>query len=163
MIEDIVDWPSGRVRIVWRDSSETDLPITGAHGFCFHEARILVCDIAGRGLTIPGGHLDEAENPADCLIREALEEACVSLSEPTLLGFIEADHCVNAEYDGQYPARSVQAIYQADVVSVNEFSPMHESRNRQFVTVGELPSLHHEWNEVLQAALAAATDATDWQ
>ena len=136
------------------------MPITGVHGFCFYEGAVLVCDISGRGLTIPGGHVDEGETTIDCLIREALEEACVELSNPKLIGFIEADHRMNAEYDGKYPVRSVQAIYRADVSSVYEFSSMHESRDRRFVKVGELPSLHHEWNEVLQAALRAATDAT---
>ena len=157
MIEDTADWPSGPVRIVWHDSTETDLPITGAHGFCFHKARILVCDIAGRGLTIPGGHLDEAEKAADCLIREALEEACVSLYEPMLLGFIEADHRSNTNYSGPHPLRSVQAIYRADVRSVSEFIPEHESRSRRFLKPEALPALHHEWNDVLQAALDAAT------
>ena len=160
MITDTADWPSGPVRIVWHESKATNLPTTGAHGFCFCDDAVLVCDISGRGLTIPGGHVDSGESAVECLIREALEEACVELSNLRLLGFIEADHRNNADYDSKYPVRSVQAIYRADVSSAIDFSPAHESTERKFVPVEELPSLHHEWNKVLQAALEAAIDAT---
>lgn len=156
MIEGIAHWPSGKVRIVWHGSKETELPVTGAHGFCFYDDRVLVCDISGRGPTIPGGHLDGSESATDCLIREVFEEACVELMNLRLIGFVEADHRVNSNFDGQYPLRSVQAIYRADVSAVRQFDSQHESTNRRFVTTDELPLIHHEWNAVLQEALNAA-------
>ena len=158
MIEDTAHWPSGTVRIVWHGPEESELPVTGAHGFCFYNGEVLVCDISGRGLTIPGGHLDGGESAADCLAREASEEACVELANLRLLGFIEADHRANNEFDGRYPLRSVQAIYQADVSAVRDFDTQHESIERRFVSTGELPSVHHEWNAVLQEALKAALE-----
>lgn len=156
MIEDVAHWPSGKVRIVWHGSQATDLPVTGAHGFCFRDGCVLVCDISGRGPTIPGGHVDGGESAADCLIREVSEEACVELVNVRLIGFVEADHRVNSVFDGRYPVRSVQAIYRADVSAVREFVSQHESTNRRFVTTDELPLIHHEWNAVLQEALNAA-------
>ena len=161
MIEDIVHWPSGTVRIAWHGREGNELPVTGAHGFCFHNERVLVCDISGRGPTIPGGHLDDHESTVECLVREALEEACVELADATLLGFVEADHRANSKFNGQYPVRSVQAIYRADVSVVREFDARHESTDRRFVTPDELPLVHHEWNAVLQEALrtALATDS----
>ena len=105
---------------------------------------------------MPGGHLDKNESAADCLVREALEEARVAIQKLTLLGFIEADHRKNSEFDGQYPVQSVQAIYRADVSSLFEFDAKHESTARRFVTTEELPAVHHEWNAVLQEALEAA-------
>ena len=158
MIEDIAHWPSGTVRIVWHGPDETELPITGAHGFCFQRGQVLVCDISGRGLTIPGGHIDENEPAADCLIREAYEEACVELANLRLIGFVEADHRANNEFDGAYPVRSVQAIYRADVCTLFEFDSQHESTERRFVETGDLPYVHHEWNAVLQEALKAAME-----
>ena len=156
MIEDVAYWPSGTVRIVWHGSQRTELPVTGAHGFCFYEGRVLVCDIQGRGLTIPGGHLDGSESASDCLVREAFEEACVELTNLMPIGFVEADHRKNRAFENQYPVRSVQAFYSADVTAVLEFDSQHESTQRKFVAVGELPSIHHEWNAVLQAALESA-------
>ncbi|MEO1201703.1 MAG: NUDIX domain-containing protein [Pseudomonadota bacterium] len=156
MIEGIAHWPSGEVRIVWHATRETDLPVTGAHGFCFHDGRVLVCDIAGRGQTIPGGHLEGGESASECLVRETAEEACVDLSDLILIGFVEADHRVNKSFDGRYPLRSVQAIYRADVAAVRDFEPRYESGGRRFVSPAELPAIHHEWNAVLQEALEAA-------
>ena len=156
MIEDIAHWPSGPVRIVWHGPEDTELPITGAHGFCFHEGQVLVCGISGRGPTIPGGHLDGKESAGGCLTREAFEEACVELENLRLIGFIEADHSANKDFGGGYPLRSVQAIYRADVRAVFEFEPRHESTERQFVPTEDLPSVHHEWNAVLQVALESA-------
>ena len=156
MIEYFANWPSGRVRVAWHEPDETEMPVTGAHGFCFYDDRVLVCEIPHRGLTIPGGHIDRGESAADCLIREALEEGCVGLINLWLLGFIEADHRENSGFTGRYPMRSVQAIYRADVAMVHEFKSRHESTKRQFVEIEELPSIHHEWNAVLQAAMDSA-------
>ena len=161
MIEDTAHWPSGTVRIVWRGTKGPELPLTGVHGYCFYHGKVLVCDISGRGLTIPGGHIDAGETAADCLIRETAEEACVGLTNLRLLGFIEADHRANRAFDGQYPLRSVQAIYRADVADVGEFESRHESTDRRFVTIGQLPSIHHEWNAVLQKALNVAAELGD--
>jgi hypothetical protein len=134
MNEDIAHWPSGTVRIVWHGPGEPELPLTGAHGFCFYQGTILVCDISGRGLTIPG----------------------VGLANLRLLGFVEADHRANSEFDGRYPLRSIQAIYRADVAEVREFDSGHESTDRRFVPISELREVHHEWNTVLQKALNVA-------
>ena len=156
MIEDTAHWPSGQVRIVWHTPGHTQLPVTGAHGFCFRDGKVLVCDISGRGPTIPGGHLAPDESAADCLIREAREEASVELENLKLLGFIEADHRANSEFDGRYPVQSMQAVYRADVRSVSEFVARHESTGRRFIATDELPSVHHEWNRVLEEALRTA-------
>ena len=158
MIEDVVYWPSGTVRIVWHSPEETELPLTGAHGLCFHQGKVLVCSIAGRGFTVPGGHIGESETAAECLDREASEEACVGLANLRLLGFIEADHRSNSDFDGRYPLRSMQAMYRADVAQVREFYSLHESKDRRFVMIHELPKIHHEWNAVLQKALNVALE-----
>ena len=94
-------WPSGAVRIVWHGPEGTELPLTGVHGFYFYQGKVLVCDISGRGLTMPGGHINERETVTDCLTREASEEACVGLANLTLVGFIEADHRANSKFGGQ--------------------------------------------------------------
>lgn len=158
MIEDTAHWPAGTVRIVWHGPDKPEQPLTGVHGLCFYKGRVLVCNISGRGLTIPGGHIDEGETATDCLAREVAEEACVSLSNLRLLGFIEADHRDNSDFDGRYPLRSVQAIYRADIAEVGEFNCRYESKDRRFVTISALPKVHHEWNAVLQEALNVAVE-----
>ena len=161
MIEDTAHWPSGTVRIVWHSPERPELPLTGVHGLCFYKGKVLVCNINGRGFTIPGGHIDDGETAVDCLTREASEEACVGLANMRLLGFVEADHRANSDFDGQYPLRSVQAIYRADVAKVAGFDARQESTDRRFVTTSELPKVHHEWNAVLGEALNAALEVED--
>jgi ADP-ribose pyrophosphatase YjhB (NUDIX family) len=86
---------------VWHGPEGTELPLTGVHGFCIYQGKVLVCDISGRGSTIRCGHINERETATDCLTREASEEACVELANLTLVGFIEADHRANSKFDGQ--------------------------------------------------------------
>lgn len=161
MVSDIADWPTGPVRISWREDNDANLPVTGAHGFCFHDHSVLVCSIRGRGATIPGGHVDDGETPEACFVREVFEEACVEIHELSLLGYVEADHSQVDNYKGPYPLRSVQAMYRAAVRRIETFAPQHEADARQFVCVDELPAVHHEWNSVLQAALDAAVHGKD--
>lgn len=160
MISDIAHWPVGPVQLIWREGDLASLPITGAHGFCFDGGTIVLCDIEGRGLTIPGGHIHDEESIEDCLRREVSEEAYVDLGRLALLGYIEADHRANPNYDGPYPIRSVQAVFHAKVTSINDFESQHEASHRLFVPIADVPTQHHEWNAVLQAAFNAAIDSS---
>ena len=159
MISDITQWPVGPVPLIWRASNSTSLPVTGVHGFCFHGGTVVLCDINGRGLTTPGGHIDQGEFIEDCFRREASEEACIELGRVVLLGYIEADHGANQDYDGPYPVRSVQAVFYSEVVSMSSFKPQYESGQRLFAPVADVPALHHEWNVVLQAAFDVAIES----
>ena len=41
---------------------------------------------------------------------------------------------------------------------LDKFDCRHESTDRRFVTISELPKIHHEWNAVLQEALDAVVE-----
>ena len=115
-----------------------------------------MCNIGGRGLSIPGGHIEPGESPDACLIREAMEEAAVELVDVALLGHIVTDHTVNPSYTGRYPHRAAQAMFVASVKRLREFRPAEDSTERRLVPIDALPSLHHEWNAVLGEAYAVA-------
>jgi 8-oxo-dGTP diphosphatase len=133
-----------------------DLPVTGAHGFCFMGDTVVVCNIADRGLSIPGGHIEAGESAEVCLRREVGEEAAAELGDVVLLGHIVTDHSVNPSYQGQYPRRAAQAMFVASIRQLSEFAPTVDSVERRLVPFDALPSLHHEWNEVLGVAYAEA-------
>lgn len=158
MISDIARWPVDPVGLIWRESNFASLPVTGAHGFCFDGGTVVLCDIEGRGLTIPGGHIQDEEFIEDCLKREVSEEACIELGKPVVLGYIEADHRADQDNGGPYPIRSVQAEFCAKVASINSFESQHEASQRLFVPIADVPTLHHEWNAVLQAAFNVAIE-----
>ena len=121
---------------------------------------MLVVDVRPRGITIPGGHTESSESPAQCLVREVLEEANATISDPVLLGFIVSDHTANPDFDGRYPLRAAQAVYFARVAAYLEFEEGTEIAARMELPLDDLPRQHHEWNPVLDAAFGAARSAS---
>ncbi len=156
MVTCLASWPTGPVKLEWSAELSIDLPVTGAHGFCFLRNRVVVCNIGGRGLSIPGGHVEPGELLEACFVREAMEEAAVEFGDVALLGHVITDHTVNPAYAGKYPHRAAQAIFVASVKRLGEFRPARDSTERRLVPVAALPSLHHEWNVVLGEAYALA-------
>jgi len=156
MVAEVVIWPTGPVSLTWTDSLNNDLTITGAHGFCFHGSEVVLCDIVGRGLSVPGGHLENSEDPEQCLRREAAEEAGIELGRVKLLGFLIADHSVNSTYSARYPVIAAQAILWAEVSALLPYDGHFESRRRVLVPASELATYHRGWCAPLEAAYAAA-------
>jgi 8-oxo-dGTP diphosphatase len=156
MVTCLASWPTGPVKLEWSPGALVDLPVTGAHGFCFMGEMVVVCTIADRGLSIPGGHIEAGESAEVCFRREAGEEAAAELGDVVLLGHIVTDHSVNPSYQGKYPRRAAQAMFVGSVRRLSQFTPTIDSGERRLVPFDSLPTLHHEWNEVLGAAYAEA-------
>jgi 8-oxo-dGTP diphosphatase len=157
----LATWPTGSVRLEWIPGASAGVPITGAHGFCFSGDRVLMCHIAHRGLSIPGGHPEPGESPEACLVREVREETGAELEHVVLLGHIVADHSVNPSYAGTYPRRAAIAIFAAAIARLGELEPTSESTDRQLVPCQQVPLTHQGWNEVLAAAYDGALGMKD--
>ncbi|MEM7018502.1 MAG: NUDIX domain-containing protein [Pseudomonadota bacterium] len=152
----IIEWPTGPARLEWTESNPESLAITGSHGFCFLDGQVVLCSIQSRGFSLPGGHMEEGETPEVCFRREAAEEACISLSNVELLGYLIADHSVNPSYDAPYPVRAAQTIFRAKIATLETFVAQHESQERILVSIKELPDFHHEWSPALNSAYQCA-------
>lgn len=161
MTSTIVNWPSGSVQLRWVPQPyEYAEPVTAVHCFCFTDGRLVLVDVAERGLSIPGGHVDDGERLTAALRREFVEEACIVLGEPVLLGAIECNHSGNPQLvaAARYPRLASQLLYAGMVSDLMPFEPSAEVSDRVLVPAAECPRRHHEWNVVLQAAFEAALD-----
>src|SRR5579862_6711633 len=104
-------WPSGLVRLSWLPGTTCALPVSGVHAFCFTEGKALLCDIRGRGLSIPGGHPRPGENLLDTIKREIREEACAEVDRAVLAGYLVVDHSIDVSYVGPYPTIAALAVF----------------------------------------------------
>jgi 8-oxo-dGTP pyrophosphatase MutT (NUDIX family) len=132
------------------------------HCFCFSGDQLILVDVAGRGASIPGGHVLPDESLLDCLRRELVEEACLTVDSPILLGAVECDHSENPAFGPNfvYPRLASQLLYAGTVNRILPFTERHETLRRVVIPASTCPQQHHEWNEVLQAAF---DDALAWK
>lgn len=108
-------------------------------GFVWHEERVLVCDIEGRGWCIPSGRVDPGESSCEAIKREAKEEGGAILR--------------HVQYIGCYHISERREVrwadcYAAEVEELGEIGMPEESKGRQLCTLEELPELYHAWNEL---------------
>ena len=161
MISTLVHWPTGPVRLQWvPQPKKYSEPVTAVHCFCFLGEQIILVDVAGRGLSIPGGHVLPGESLLDCLQRELAEEACISVDSPALLGAVECDHSENPAFGPSlgYPRLASQLLYAGTVSRILPFVARHETSKRIFVPAAECPK--QQWDAVLQAAF---DNALSWK
>ena len=159
MISVLAHWPTGPVRLQWVPQPKTySEPVTAVHCFCFSGGRIILVDVAGRGVSIPGGHLLAGENLLDGLHRELAEEACITVDSPALLGAVECDHSANPAFEPSlgYPRLASQLLYAGTVNQILPFVAKHETSRRIFVPALKCPEQFNEWDAVMQAAFDGA-------
>jgi ADP-ribose pyrophosphatase YjhB (NUDIX family) len=94
---------------------------TQIYGFCKTSDNLvcLVRDKDEERFTLPGGGIDEGENPEEALIREFKEEAQFELKTIKLLGSLE----VIVEEEGKPTEKTQQIRYICEAENVEEFVP----------------------------------------
>lgn len=63
--------------------------ITAACVPLMDDGKVVAVDVKGRGVDIPGGHIDSGETALDAMNRETLEEAFVKVDTPTLIDVLK--------------------------------------------------------------------------
>ncbi len=115
----IINYLSRIVTLTWiKLDNESDLnnysPITQAYGILFNaKGEILILDQTGDGKwTLPGGTVEEGENPVQTLKREIKEEADAVVKNIKLLGVqkVEDPQNKNPEHRLHYQARFIAKI-----------------------------------------------------
>ena len=101
----------------------------GSTAMCFTSDRdVVLVRWNSSGWEFPGGRPEADEDWRATLDREVLEEACASVEEATLLGFVKAE-CIKGPEEGLVIVRSNWHA----VVSLHEWEPQHETTHRLVV------------------------------
>lgn len=121
---------SENCKILWKENFElTTEKYTQVSGYIFNENNELLIVRNENTWTIPGGHPELYEYTIGTLVREVMEEACVTIKDIKYLGAVEV-----IENDEKY----YQLRFFARVDEVLEFSKEFEISERKFVKLEDL-------------------------
>jgi len=89
--------------------------------------KVVAVDIIGRGIDIPGGHIDEGETAVEAMQREVKEESQITITHPVLIDVWRLSSTNSALGIAQKP---YLLLYAADVKSMNDFCSSDEASAR---------------------------------
>ena len=151
----------------WRDDRDQDIvsswhppgpPVPdgrphGSAAICFTaERKVVLVTRPGVSWEFPGGRPAGDEDWRATLEREVLEEACASVEEATLLGFVKMV-CVRGPSEG---VALVRSLWRARV-SLNLWEPRHETTGQDGRATGRGAGNGRAWPQV--SAHLCAMDA----
>ena len=121
---------SENCKILWRKGFNlTTEKYTQVSGYIFNDKNELLIVKSGKDWTVPGGHPELYEYTIGTLVREVMEETCVSIKNIKYLGAVEVIE--NGE-------KYYQLRYIAKVDKVHEFKKEWETSERKFVKIEDL-------------------------
>lgn len=101
--------------------------VSAAHCVAFDDGgRVLLTLHREREWTIPGGHLEAGETPAEAMAREALEEAGAVVRDPVVFAHEQIDPEDGVPAHPRYPVPAFQVFYVARVVALEELTATDE-------------------------------------
>ncbi|MDD2208796.1 MAG: NUDIX hydrolase, partial [Bacilli bacterium] len=125
-------------KILWKEDYKiTTERYTQVSGYIFNDKKEIIIVKNGKTWTIPGGHPEIGESAEETLIRETMEESCVTIKNINYLGAVEV-----IENNEKY----YQIRYTAKVNEILQFNDKWETSERKFV---DLKDLHKyiTWSE----------------
>ncbi|MFZ1250172.1 MAG: NUDIX domain-containing protein [Candidatus Microsaccharimonas sp.] len=91
------------------------------------DEKIVAVHVIGRGIDIPGGHIEGNETAIEAVQREANEEARITIKNLTL---IDVWHLSSTDSKLGLKEKPYLVLYSADIDSLNTFSPNSEVDKR---------------------------------
>jgi 8-oxo-dGTP diphosphatase len=147
--------------IYWGDDQSTEvifeptnkLPsqelITACMVLALYDKDRIVLSKPERGWGIIGGHREQSESAEECLLREAMEEAAVTLENLRLIGRWVTKKRFHSPHNAKYPDQGYQLLYVADVKELGEFTPQLEITERVVIPIAEVKDYYHDIDNFL--------------
>jgi 8-oxo-dGTP pyrophosphatase MutT (NUDIX family) len=119
--------------------------------FVFCGRQFLLANIAGRGWSIPGGHLEPNETAEHTAVREAWEETGAHIDNLELIG----SYKLSSARDGAQNIELVP-VFIARAASVESLPPGSESLGARRVSLEQLPHVYYKWDALIDAVCSYA-------
>ncbi|MBP9711558.1 MAG: NUDIX hydrolase [Candidatus Pacebacteria bacterium] len=152
-----IDGHNNTVEVYLSDELPELALCTASYTFVFKDNKFLQTELREgerpeRRLDIPGGHIDEGENPEVTAVRETYEETGVHVKNPKLVGYIKiTTHVTKPENPSRYPYPTGYMLYYlCDVESEEEFNGNEDAHGRVWLPFNEFEkSVWCQENKVL--------------
>jgi len=119
---------------------------------------VIAVNVIGRGVDIPGGHIDLGETSIDAMHRETYEEALIKVDEPILIDVLRV---TSDDKRLGLDKKPYMLIYAAKVQELKEFIVNEEISERLILSQEQFTSLYfadHEYaNKMVSSAIRAVS------
>ncbi len=142
-------WPETHSRVEFFQAiAPPDLPVTAVKIYVFQGDKLLLTNIKSRGWDLPGGHIESGETVEQAIIRELKEETGAVVRRFDLIGYLRVTNEQENERNKKYPKESCILVYKGYDATVDADHVFQlEASESKFVSIDELPQIHHDWNE----------------
>lgn len=123
-------------------------PLRAVLLFAFFGERVVLCDIEGRGWTIPSGHIQPGETPEQAIRREAHEEAGITVDKVLPIGVYAL-----TEPDG---SRWYSGVFIGEVTHFDPIPTDSESHGVLLIPPEDVQDVYHLWNPLVAEVFAYA-------
>ncbi|MEW6236600.1 MAG: NUDIX domain-containing protein [Candidatus Omnitrophota bacterium] len=128
-----------------------------AAGFVFHDDKLVLANIPGRGWEIIGGRIDIGETPEETFRREAMRQIGCELSHVKMIGVVRIEHMGPEPPNCPYPfpiGYGVQFIGIVD--NLTSFDGGKNSLGRSLISPDGFQKHYYDWNEYYDAVFQYA-------
>ena len=122
--------------------------------FVFYGDRVLLADIAGRGLCIPSGRIEPGETMEEAAERESFEETGVRLSPERrrLIGWYR----LTSRSGSQAGQVRFCPVFVAEALGFGQIPPGSESQGIMLAAIEDVADLYYTWDPLMAAVFAYA-------